>query len=680
MGLLLFPLDAEGKERQIVQLSIEDSEGVMEDFNSLLLLSQKGTLVDSLFVAADKKSLRDHLVEKGYFFARIEVRRKEGTGGTELKFVIYPGPRVRFSGLKTRGNRHFSREALEEVFQKFLFSPPYPFYHPGRWFGITSSPVYGPSQIKKALSGLESHYRSEGFWEVTIKADPVEFSSSKEEAVLPVKIAEGPRFRWGKVYCQGPEDLQKAFLSLSGKAFSQKAFLGLVKTFQQKWRQGGYFHGSIRYRFLPQKKERLILLRVEARRGPVTRVGEIYFFHHHTKDSFLRQYLEVQPGEILTEKKWKKSLGRLKGTGLFEKVKFSLEKSLFPELYDLKIEVQESSDGKVQLLGGYSSEFGLFGGGAFEIKNFDIFRWPASLLDWRGAFRGGGQRLQIQTLWGEMASNSRVLFFEPFLGGTPVTFQSQVFYRRWKYSSYEETRWGTEGLLGRTLGPFQLQVGYRWERLYVDPSKAPVPPEVTELNKGLRIGTFLFIPQLFGKVGEGAFSLSLKTEGGHTSFGGDTDFFKLTVPLNLKIPLLKRVFLKGELQGGWGRQFDGSDLPYPLRFFLGGHSTLRGFAFWKVGTQVGDFPLGGSAFWAGRMEVHVPLWKWIWAVGFTDLGDLGADLKIFRQGSLRLSVGGGLRFYLLSTRIPLALDFGVPLINRTEDERELVSFAMELNF
>jgi outer membrane protein assembly factor BamA len=101
------------------------------------------------------------------------------------------------------------------------------------------------------------------------------------------------------------------------------------------------------------------------------------------------------------------------------------------------------------------------------------------------------------------------------------------------------------------------------------------------------------------------------------------------------------------------------DLPPSERFFAGGDTTVRGFAFDQLGSPAtisGGFPVGGDAVVILNAELRVPVYRAFGVVGFVDTGNVFARTTDINLGQLRSSVGFGVRYR--SPVGPIRVDLG----------------------
>lgn len=115
--------------------------------------------------------------------------------------------------------------------------------------------------------------------------------------------------------------------------------------------------------------------------------------------------------------------------------------------------------------------------------------------------------------------------------------------------------------------------------------------------------------------------------------------------------------LVGSVQGASTLQ-----LPPDQRFYAGGTSTIRGYAYQSVGPQFADGnPEGGTAIDAGTVEFRQRIGKSFGTALFVDAGQVSSSTAPF-EGSVKVGAGVGVRYY---TPIgPVRVDVAVPLVHQ----------------
>ena len=175
--------------------------------------------------------------------------------------------------------------------------------------------------------------------------------------------------------------------------------------------------------------------------------------------------------------------------------------------------------------------------------------------------------------------------------------------------------------------------------------------------------------------------------------GGDVDIVKVRLGHSWGFPLFRtkrgvhRIRLRFSVD--WAEAFDDTgQVPIYERFFLGGHSNLRGFEFREVGPRSNGRPSGGEFLARFSTEYSIPIVSAEGGVGidivlFIDQGGIATTLGDWNSDSWR--IGAGFAFALsfkLGGRVqpPFMIEFGWPLVRRPGDVGQLVSISFSGRF
>jgi outer membrane translocation and assembly module TamA len=125
-----------------------------------------------------------------------------------------------------------------------------------------------------------------------------------------------------------------------------------------------------------------------------------------------------------------------------------------------------------------------------------------------------------------------------------------------------------------------------------------------------------------------------------------------------------------------GREPPRRAAPAFKRFYAGGFRSLRGFQFRGVGPNVNGFEVGGDFMFLNSLEYQVPVKAndQLYLVALVDSGTVERDVEI---KDYRVSAGVGLRLTVpMLGPVPIALDFGFPVVKGVEAPERLFSFWM----
>jgi len=120
-----------------------------------------------------------------------------------------------------------------------------------------------------------------------------------------------------------------------------------------------------------------------------------------------------------------------------------------------------------------------------------------------------------------------------------------------------------------------------------------------------------------------------------------------------------------------------STTPVYERFFAGGFTTIRGFQFRGVGPNTNGFFVGGDFMLLNSLEYQVPVTakENIFVVGFVDSGTVSRRINDF--DNYAVTAGFGLRFTVpMLGPVPIALDFGFPIVKPAGDITQVFNFWM----
>jgi outer membrane protein insertion porin family len=126
--------------------------------------------------------------------------------------------------------------------------------------------------------------------------------------------------------------------------------------------------------------------------------------------------------------------------------------------------------------------------------------------------------------------------------------------------------------------------------------------------------------------------------------------------------------------------------PVYEKFYGGGMGSIRGFEYRGIsprGTNANgtsnDGEIGGDMSFFAGVEYNMPIYKESHrGVVFLDTGTVESDFEIT---TYRISFGVGLRVTIpMFGPVPMAIDFGFPLVKASEDDTQVFSFSLGWTF
>jgi len=369
-------------------------------------------------------------------------------------------------------------------------------------------------------------------------------------------------------------------------------------------------------------------------------------------------------------------------------------------LRDLPIttRAEETQTGRLMFGVGVNSEAGLVGSIILDEQNFD---WTRPATDWEDirngtAWRGAGERFRVELVPGTQVQRYMVTFQEPYLGmpdGTPILLDGKPvglglngFYYDRIYTEWQERREGGGiSLSYQFTHDLSGSVGFRGQNVKVsNPEFTTVPDLNAVLGNNALFG---FQVGLAHDTRDNAF---LATEGHllRASFEetvGTYTFPRWEISGQQFFKIYENIDHSGRhvLSLSATVAQTGSDTPIFERYFGGGFSTLRGFAFRGVSPRdpATGMVVGGDFELLTSIQYLFPITAddMLRGVFFLDSGTIEPSSKDWNE-NFRVSPGFGLRIVIpMMGPAPIALDFAFPVVTAPGDQRQVFSFFVGFN-
>jgi outer membrane protein insertion porin family len=430
------------------------------------------------------------------------------------------------------------------------------------------------------------------------------------------------------------------------------------------------------------------------------KVGEVRIVGNDiTKDKVIRREIVLEPGRPLDGSQIELTQRKLERAQLFApgSVKITLQKPdpLEPDYRNVNVTVQETNTGAIIVGGIIGSDGGATAQITFRQRNFDVADTPDTFgeLFAGRAFRGAGQVFSIDILPGNVTQTYQISLSEPNLFETNTGAGVAAYYKARDYREYDETRLGSQVTLTRRLGDrWNLSAPLRLEQVEltnITPSSPVDYFEAQDSNLSTAGITLTrttlddpIIPTKGNKLQAGFEQAGL--------VGGDWNYTVFAGEAGIYLPLYedffgRRTVLSLSTKVKYTPQ-DVKEVPVFERFYLGG-SNMRGFGFRTVSPrgiradngQVGDDPVGGTFSFNFVSEVKQPVFEDVLAVvAFADSGTVNNAVSL---ANYRLGVGVGLRLKVAAlSPVPLAFDFGFPIVKEEGDRVRIFTFNVDIPF
>ncbi len=689
-----------------------------------------GTPVDRFQLDRAVRFIEDKYRARGYFMVQVEVDEKELEATGAVIFRVREGEKVKVTDVRFEGNQSYSSSELRGAVRT-------------RTAWLLGKGLLDEDRLDSDVAALIDYYRDRGHLSVRADR-VVRLSRDGREASVTFVIDEGPVFllrrvdvfyedlvsgvfasereareaagegehvlaigpREFAVYRMGrftPEQIAGLMSLKPGDVYSVARVDRSVEAVREAFARLGYADLRIerRERRDPAAPEVDVLLVI--RQGRAFRTGMVEIQGNEiTKDGVIRGELEVRPERPVDAGAIRRSERNLRDLRLFDtrpegvKITVQPERPEYPGYRDVLVEVKETNTGEFAIGGAVGSDSGVTGRIALTQRNFDVADWPDSFSDFFSgrAFRGAGQTFSLEALPGSEIQTYSVSLADPTLLDSDYTGSATLFFRDRIFRRYDEQRYGARITVGRRLGRrWALSMPVRVESIDltdVDPDAPTDVFAVADRNVLTSIALMLSRAGVDDRIlPTTGTSVRLSVEQAGV-LGGDFDFTTLSGEANLFVPVAedflgRRTVLTLSNRVAYSPQ-GRDEVPIYERFYLGG-SSMRGFAFRSIAPigirndtgGIANTTVGGTWLFYAGAELRRPLYAdMLYGVLFLDTGTV-----LFEPGfeDYRVSAGFGFRIRIPGlSPIPIALDFGFPLVREDTDRRRLFTFSIDLPF
>ncbi len=622
--------------------------------------------------------------EKGRMFSYVELVEGGNPGDNRVIFRITEGPEVKVSSVDFTGHNFVTGERLRTRTDT------------SRCFLGMIGGTYNPGLVEQDRLKLESYYRTFGYHDARVSPEIIPSADCRTVDIV-FHINEGPRYKVKDVQLVGATQFSDERIRGVTKLKPGDTYDGNVVQADQKNIQDLY--GNTGRKVSP--KEELIYsgpgevtVQYTVQERPPDTVGRVLVAGNEvTRQNIILRQVPVYPGQVLEYPALAQAERKLARLGIFEA---NPEKGQRPTVTvldpfsdnpvkDILVQVEETQTGSLLFSVGVNSDAGVQGSIVLNEKNFDIMRWPTSFDDMMSgrAFRGAGQEFRLEAVPGQRFQRYTASFREPYLFDSQFSLGTSAYFYSRGYSEFNEQRVGGRVTIGRRLNPlWTATVTGRLEGVDIFDVPDYYPDSITQYRGNH------FLAGLRGALTRDSRDSYLRaTEGSNVEVGYEQVMGDYTFPLfNVEAT---KYFTTYQRPDGSGRHvlalksqamFSSSDAPIYERFYAGGFRSLRGFEFRGVGPFDQGLNTGGTFAFLNSAEYQIPLVAndQLYMVGFVDSGTVENGVKIT---DYRVTAGLGMRIVVPALGpLPIALDFGIPIVKGPDDRQQIFSFWLGYNF
>lgn len=615
-------------------------------------------------VRADVARIIELYRRQGRFAANVEPKMVMlDQNRVDVIFEISEGAKSKVRQINILGNEVFSDSQLRGEMATKESRP---------WRIFSSNTSYDQDRLAYDQQKLRQFYLTEGYADFRVISAVAELTPDKEDFIITYVVEEGPRYKFDEVKVESAiRDFDNAALTKTlpmkkGDWYNAKQVEDTIDQLSEYAGLFGYAFTDVRPDYVPDREKHTMSITFVLNEANRTYVEKINITGNtQTQDRVIRREFRVAEGDAFNAFLIKRSQDRINSLGYFQD-KFEIERTegSAPDRIVLGANVEEKSTGELTLSAGFSS-----------LERFII---QASIR--QRNFRGKGQDLQASVNYSTYQKSVELGFTEPYLfdknialGGTLFRrdFNSFNFLGTGRNSLYSQISTGGQIVASVPLtefwtlsGRYQLSqdnVGLDEATYFTngvcDPLKAgrylcdSIGNRLTSMvganlifdnlnnrlrpSRGQRLVTGLDFAGLGGDVrfarirgdfdkywNVGGFILSAGIEGGYIhslqkSAGEGIDPVRIVDRFYLGEPQFRGFDIRGVGPRIQRQQYTGS--------VASGDQTLV-----TAREQVLNDPLGGKAYYLGKIELEPPLGSGI--------AELGLRPSIFVQAGALFGV------------------------------------------
>lgn len=651
-----------------------------------------GGILDYNRIKRCESALRFMCAEKGFPEATVASEVKPiGRTQAAVIFTIQEGPKARIEQVNFTGNKEFSSLRLRWAMKKMREH-----FWPVSWG--TRKDLYSEGRFAEDSKVLREMYEAKGYLDVEI-GDPIVDSrvdkgrkKTRKWLTVTIPITEGLSYRLGDVRIEGnklftEEEVRKGFRFKKGEVLDKVALGYVLKAIEGKYGQKGYIYATATPIFDKSADTRVADVTISINEDQQYFLNRLEFQGNiATRDYVLRREMMVAEQEVFNYHRYQRGLYKLKQTGLFE-IKEDPVVTKVPNTNTVDVTVKGTEASKNEMLfgGGYGGQNGFFLSGSFRTYNF----------------LGRGMTFSVNGEWGKYQQRYNITFTDPWFMGKRIGLSTTLYDNETDYYQFKQSAQGGSVALRFPIRDFaSWQVGYRYElsdlsNVTANPSFSYAIDPIYQNFYRSSTTSSVFAGLYFNTVNNPfrptrglMLNLSASVAGG--AMGGSNAFYKPTFDGIYYRPTFKKQNLAFRVSSGFVSGYDGHRPPPWERFFLGGESSLRGFAIRSVYPITKDGRVfidpysgtieGGNRFLLTNAEYIYHVAEQLDLALFLDAGNTYHERQRWELGNYRANVGVEMRIFIPMFNFPLRLIYAHNVNPKPGDDFQAFQFTIGLTF
>lgn len=659
------------------------SEDLSESLRQIGLI--KGQVVSESLLQRVEGEIKNAYQLIGYFNADVNVEKfPESRNRLMIRISIFENSQTKINSIQILGNNFFSQKKILSQLQ--LDSG-------GIFSFITDSNVYSAQKFDADLQKVKSFYLNRGFADFKIKNSSVNLSADQKKIDIVIEIDEGNQYKMGNSsfdLANQFSDLPQTIQYKDSDSFNYELIENTSEAIKKYLANFGYAFANVNPNINLDKDTLLANVHYGVFLGEKVYVNRINISgNSRTDDRVVRRELDLLEGSIFNKNKLETSIANLNRLGYFEDINIDFDRVLGSNnQVDLRVELTESLTGSYSFGVAYSDEAGASTNFGIKERNF----------------LGAGYVVNADVSYSKSTQEFSIKVTDPFFTENRQSLSVGAFYSKYdasqvdNTSSYQMNRVGANIGYGIPLSEEEnkriiLNLGYSQNDLTCSSLLAndDINGEKTQCEdykntKTYSVGiawtqntkdSFFFPTKGYETYLGFNFNIPSSTLNEYSFLNSGSYYYPTTFNNNEYV--LKAGYLFNYIDN-----YQGKDVAFYNRYYLGGSNTLRGFSANTVGPKYQDGDMrGGTLKVSGNFSIisEVPLVedsKQMRISSFIDYGNVYENLDSANLSDIRVSAG--FSFTWLTAIGPLSFSWAKPIIKKSDDAIDYFQFSIGTSF
>lgn len=636
-----------------------------------ILNIKKGYLYDEGTVKEAAERIRMFYDAKGYFDTIVDVSTEplSNSRGLQLNFTINRGENIIIKNVLLSGSKRLRYGKVEPVLankeREFM-----------GWMWGRNDGALKIFELTNDSARIADEYMKRGYLDVKVSPAYLKTDMKAYTADLSYFIKEGGRYKITDLSIENPvfdektnAKKAKKLKTKVGKIANIEKIRSDIESIQTDTANLGYAFAQV-YPDIQKNEYELtasIVFRVQPNEKVYIR-NVVITGNSRTADRVVRRELFVTEGNLYHKSDLQESENALKRTSYFDEANIKEERINETQI-DLRVEVKEASTGSISGGIGYGSTDGLLLNASLSDTN--IF--------------GTGIRSIVNIDRSDTYLSGRIGLTNPRIRDSLYSLGATVYANEYFWDTYSERNRGFDLTLGRSFWRyFSTGLTYNLEKSNIYSLTQTLILSGYELGVSTKSSVTPFIS--FNNTDDYYLPRSgiiASTSLEYAGLGGDQKFLASSSNFNFYQGLSEFIGLDliYRYKARFYKIFDRGKLPINQRIYLGGISSLRGFANRTVSPKNAyGFEEGGTIAFSNSVELSFPIIDRIKLRGalFFDFGAIGR--KELGKGKSKQRYSTGVNIEWITPIGPLQLIFARPLNAKPRDDVNRFEFSMGTRF